>query len=194
MRTPSVAALLVSTILTVSAANAQDPARAPQVSELPVEGTTIRRVEAATVIRAPFDAVARQVLDYSRYPEFMRRFRSARVVRRDRAQTDVYFQLELPRAMGVVWFLHRMTVVRRGADVVEIRGEALSGNLGTVETRVLVERTAAANATRFSFSLFGLPAIPVGPATVNTTLREAASAAVVLLQRQLEPRVAERHP
>jgi len=194
MRTPSIAALLVSAILMASAANAQDSERAPRVSERPVVGTTLRVVEAVTVVRAPFASVAREVLDYARYPDFMRRFRSARVVRRERAHTDVYFQLELPRAMGVVWFLHRMTVIRRGADALEIRGEALSGNLGSVETRVIVERGTAADATRLSFSLFGAPVLPVLPATVNSTLREAVVGAVTLLKQHIETQVAVHHP
>lgn len=167
---------------------AQRPAAtaAPTLSEQHVEGTLVRRMQSQTVIRAPFESVSRHVFDYARYPDFLRRIRTARVVRRDRAQTDVYFQLELPRAMGTIWFLHRMTVVRRDANRVEIRGDAQAGNVGRVETLVQLERVEGTPATRFTFSLFGLPVVPALPETINGALRDAVRAAAILLAQRVE--------
>ncbi len=159
---------------------------APALSEHAVDGTLVRRMQSETVIRAPLEVVARQVLDYTRYPAFLRRVRTARVVRRDRAQTDVYFQLELPRAMGTVWFLHRMTVVRRDADRVEIQGAAQAGNVGRVETLVRLDRVAGSPSTRFTFTLFGLPVVPALPETINGALRDAVRAAAILLAQRVE--------
>lgn len=160
---------------------------APVLTESPVDGTSIRRMQAETVIAAPFESVSAQVLDYEHYPEFMLRFRSARVVRRNRAATDVYFQLELPRALGVVWFVHRMTVAARDGNRLEIVGDAQSGNVGRVETRVVVERIpGAARATRLTFALFGMPVVPALPDTVNSALRDAVRWASVLLQGRVE--------
>lgn len=185
MRTPLLVGVFAAALLIATVAPAQDTS-APVLSEHAVEGTNVRRMQSDTVIRAPFDVVAQQVLDYARYPDFLRRVRTARVVRRDRAQTDVYFQLELPRAMGTIWFLHRMTVVRVGTDRMEIRGAAQAGNVGRVETRVTLERVAGARATRFSFALFGLPVVPALPDTINGTLRDAVRAAAILLQQRVE--------
>lgn len=160
---------------------------APVLTESPVDGTSIRRMQAETLIAAPFESVSAQVLDYEHYPEFMLRFRTARVVRRNRAATDVYFQLELPRAMGVVWFVQRMTVASRDANRLVIVGDAQSGNVGRVETRVVVERVpGAARATRLTFALFGMPVVPALPDTVNNALRDAVRWASVLLQGRVE--------
>jgi len=178
-------ALSLSPALVV--AQTAPPARAPVVTEQPVDGSAIRRVQAETVIVAPFSAVVARVLDYEHYPEFMQRFRTARVVRRNRGATDVYFQLELPRAMGIVWFLHRMTVVSRTPDRVEIVGVAQSGNVGSVESRVIVERLPGAHdSARLTFELYGSPVVPVLPDTVNDTLRHAVRWASVLLQGHIE--------
>ncbi len=192
MRSAVLACVFAAALLASPIASTQDAA-VPVLSEHPVEGTNVRRMQSDTVIRAPFDVVAQQVLDYARYPDFLRRVRTARVVRRDRAQTDVYFQLDLPRAMGTIWFLHRMTVVRVGADRMEIRGAAQAGNVGRVETRVTIERVVGTRSTRFSFALFGLPVVPAMPDTVNGTLRDAVRAAAVLLQQRVEREQAMNH-
>ncbi len=126
-------------------------------------------------------------LDYEHYPEFMVRFRTARVVRRTRGATDVYFQLELPRAMGIVWFLHQMTVVSRTADRIEISGVAQQGNVGSVGSRVVVERIPGAHeSARLTFALYGSPVVPVMPDTVTDTLRHAVRWASALLQGDVE--------
>ncbi|MFO0647883.1 MAG: hypothetical protein U0326_16710 [Polyangiales bacterium] len=192
MRSAVLACVFAAALLASPPASTQDAA-VPVLSEHPVEGTNVRRMQSETVIHAPFDVVAQQVLDYARYPDFLRRVRTARVVRRDRAQTDVYFQLDLPRAMGTIWFLHRMTVVRTGADRMEIRGAAQAGNVGRVETRVTIERVVGTRSTRFSFALFGLPVVPALPDTVNGTLRDAVRAAAVLLQQRVEREQAMNH-
>ncbi len=183
------AALLLTFTLAapLAAAQTSTPARAPVLTEQPVDGSAIRRVQAETVIVAPYAAVVARVLDYEHYPEFMQRFRTARVVRRNRGATDVYFQLELPRAMGIVWFLHRMTVVSRTSDRIEIAGVAQSGNVGSVESRVIVERIPGAHeSARLTFALYGSPVVPALPDTVNDTLRHAVRWASVLLQGNVE--------
>jgi Polyketide cyclase / dehydrase and lipid transport len=176
--------VLVVALLFSPFAHAQNAA-APAISEAPVEGTNVRRMQATTTIRAPFEVVSRRLLDFARYPEILRRVRTARVVRRDRAQTDVYFQLELPRAMGTIWFLHRMTTLRPSPNRLEIRGVAQSGNVGRVETQVTVERITPTT-TRFTFALFGLPVVPALPDTINGALRDAVRATATLLQQRAE--------
>ena len=156
------ASLAIALSLGPSLAVAQT--RAPVVTEQPVDGSAIHRVQAETVIVAPFSAVVARVLDYEHYPEFMQRFRTARVVRRNRGATDVYFQLELPRAMGVVWFLHRMTVVSRTPERVEIAAYAWPGNVreleNAVERAVVLAREGLVEREHFS-----LPTAAAAPAS-----------------------------
>lgn len=177
----------IALLIALAASPVAAQARAPVVTDHPVDGSAIRRVQAETVIVAPFSAVVARVLDYEHYPEFMARFRTARVVRRNRGATDVYFQLELPRAMGIVWFLHRMTVVSRTPNRIEISGVAQQGNVGSVESRVVVERVPGAHeSARLTFALYGSPVVPVMPDTVTDTLRHAVRWASALLQGDVE--------
>ncbi len=170
-----------------SAAQTRPPRASPTLSEHAVEGTSVRRMQAETVVEAPFETVRARILDYERYREFLVRVRESRVVRRNRADTDVYFQLELPRAMGTLWFVQRMNVVERTPNRLEIVGLAQSGNVGRVETRVVVERVRGARpSTRLTFALFGLPVVPALPDTVNTALRDAVRWASVFLQTRVE--------
>ncbi len=175
--------------LCFAAPAAAQPARAPgppTLTERPVDGTSVRRMESEIVVQAPFEAVARLLRDYAAYPSFLPRFRTARVVQRTRAHTQVYFQLELPRALGTLWFLHEMSVTRDTADALEIQGVARSGSVGRVETTVSLERLPAHGGVRFRFALFGLPALPALPDTVNGLLRDAVRAAAILLRARAE--------
>lgn len=194
-RSQGLAARVLALCCTLAAPPLAAQPRPPVVTEHPVDGSSIRRAQAETLIVAPFSAVVARVLDYEHYPEFMVRFRTARVVRRNRGDTDVYFQLELPRAMGIVWFLHRLSVVARSPDRVEIVGVAQQGNVGTVESRVVVERIPGPHdAARLTFTLYGSPIVPVLPSTVNDTLRHAVRWASALLQGDVERSASAAQP
>jgi hypothetical protein len=125
--------------------------------------------------------LASHLLNFAEYPSFLRRFRSARVVRRNRADTDVYFEVELPSALGTFWFLHRMTV-QRSADHLVIRGVSQEGNAGLVETLVDLRRTGE-NTSRFSFSLYAVPTLPAHPDSVSRVLANAVQGGAQGLHR-----------
>lgn len=164
--------LVTALALTLAAgsARAQAPGLAMRVEQQLVPGSPVRRASVVADYPAPFPRVAAQLLNYSDYPVFLRRFRSARVIHRDRAQTDVYFDVDLPEALGRFWFLHRMTVTRR-PDLLIIDGVSREGNAGLVETHVELRRTPTG--CRFTFSLYALPTIPALPESVSQLLRRA---------------------
>ncbi len=140
----------------------------------PVEGSAVQRGRSETIINAPMDQVVRAMGDFPRYPEFMPRVGEARVIRRNRAVTDIYVQVPLPRSLGVVWSLVRVTT-RRSPDRVEMSGDGIDGNMERFETHCLIERIPGTDArTRFTFRILALPRLPL-PSSVFT--REMAVAA-----------------
>lgn len=162
-------------------ARAQSPDLPLRVAQEPVAGSPVRRASVVVDLPAAFPRVAAHLLNFQEYPSFLRRFRSARVVRRNRAETDVYFEVELPRSLGTFWFLHRMTV-QRSADHLVIQGVAREGNAGLVETLVDLRRTGE-NACRFTFSLYAVPTLPAHPDSVNRVLVSAVEGGALGLHR-----------
>lgn len=155
-----------------------------RVEDSAVEGSPVRRARAVVEYRLPFERVAAKLLDYQGYPTFMRRFRRAQIVRRNRAETDVYFEIALPDSLGNFWFLHRMHVTR-SADRLLIDGVSQGGNAGHVETRIELTR-AGRDACTLSFSLYALPTVPVLPTSVNQLLRQAVVGGAHQLRQAVE--------
>lgn len=152
------------------------PPAAPEivVTSEEVDGVPVRRGTAETVIRAPMEAVVQAMTDYGRYAEFLPHVRESRVVRRNRALTDVYLQVPINASLGVVWALLRVNA-RRGPNQVELVGESVDGNMDRFETRCVLERVAGETpATRMRFSLLALPRLPL-PSSVFS--REMANSA-----------------
>lgn len=172
-----------------AATTAVDPHAEPTIEEIVVPETPVRRAEATLVVPCAFPIVAARMRDFTRYPDFLRRLRGARVIHRNRAETDVYFQVELPRALGVYWFLQHMTVVASTPERLEITGLSTDGNVGHIETRVRAERVrGAVPATRLRFSLLGVPVFPALPSTVTAYLRDAVRGATLGLRDACAPR------
>lgn len=169
-----------TTVAPAPAAPAAEPAAAPPaapeivVTSEEVAGVPVRRGTAETVIRAPMEAVVQAMTDYGRYAEFLPHVRESRVVRRNRALTDVYLQVPINASLGVVWALLRVNA-RRGPNQVELVGESVDGNMDRFETRCVLERVEGDTpATRMRFSLLALPRLPL-PSSVFS--REMANSA-----------------
>lgn len=147
-------------------ADARPPEVVASTSE-EVPGLSVRRGRADTVIDAPFDVVARAVLDYPHYNTFMPHISEARVVRRNRADTDVYMQVPLRGQLGVMWSLVRVNA-RRTPDRLELVGHAVDGNMERFESTTVIERVPGPTArTRLMFTLLALPRLPF-PSSVFT--------------------------
>lgn len=139
-----------------------------------VAGISVHRGSAETVINAPMEYVTRTMLDYARYSEFMPHVRESRVVRRNRAQTDIYMQVPLTSALGVVWTLMRLTVTQ-SRDRVELAGQAIDGNTDHFESRSVIERIPGPTPrTRFTFAVLALPRLPFPSSVFTREMRDAA--------------------
>ncbi len=164
---------------TTDASAAGDAPAADEIisSSVEVPGITVRRGRAETVIDAPFEVVARAVLDYAHYNTFMPHVTEARVVRRNRADTDVYLQVPLRGELGVIWSLVRVNA-QRTPNRLELSGHAIDGNMDRFESNTLIERVAGPTPrTRLVFTLLAQPRLPF-PSSVFTRENVGASRTV----------------
>ncbi len=166
------------------------PPEAVTVTELPVEGTLVRRGRSETVIRAPMDLVARAMTDYPRYSEFMPHVRESRVVRRNRGATDVYVQVPLGGSLGVIWCLLRIDAHRQ-PDRLELVGQTVDSNMDRFETRSVIERIPGPEArTRVVFEVLALPRLPFPSSVFTREMRDAARTVANNLRTRVERQLA----
>jgi len=151
-------------------------AAAPDVvtSSEEVPGLTVRRGRSETIIDAPIEVVARAITDFPTYDTFMPHVRDVRVVRRNRADTDVYMQVPLRGSLGVVWALVRVNV-RRTPGRLELVGHAVDGNMERFESTTTLERIPGPTPrTRMSFTLLALPRLPFPSSVFSREMVDAA--------------------
>jgi hypothetical protein len=155
------------------------PTAAPAVPDVvtsseEVPGITVRRGRSETIIDAPFEVVARAITDFPTYDTFMPHVRDVRVVRRNRADTDVYMQVPLRGSLGVMWALVRVNV-RRTPGRLELVGRAVDGNMERFESTTTLERVPGPSPrTRMSFTLLALPRLPFPSSVFSREMINAA--------------------
>lgn len=150
-----------------------------------VPGIAVRRGHAETVIEAPFEVVSRAVLDFAHYNTFMPHVTEARVVRRNRADTDVYMQVPLRGQLGVMWSLVRVNA-RRAPDRLELNGHAVDGNMDRFESGTLVERLPGPQPrTRLVFTLLALPRLPFPSSVFTREMVDASRTVAANLRAQI---------
>lgn len=175
-----------ATAPTAPAAPAAPAVEEPAVADEPVDGTLVRMGRSEVVIHAPMEAVVRAMTDYTRYSEFMPRVRESRVVRRNRAMTDVYMQVPLGGSLGVIWALLRLDT-RRTADRFQIDGLAVDSNMDRFETHTLIERVPGAEPrTRVTFRVLALPRLPFPSSVFTREMRDAARTVASNLRARVE--------
>ena len=139
-----------------------------------VAGLSVRRGRSETVIDAPLEVVARAVTDFARYDTFMPHVRDVRVVRRNRADTDIYLQVPLRGSLGVVWALVRVNT-RRAPGRLELEGHAIDGNMERFESTTTLERVPGATPrTRMVFTLLALPRLPFPSSVFSREMVDAS--------------------
>lgn len=166
----------------VAATPSPTPTAAPAAPAVPdvvtsseeVPGLSVRRGRSETIIDAPIEVVARAITDFPTYDTFMPHVRDVRVVRRNRADTDVYMQVPLRGSLGVVWALVRVNV-RRTPGRLELVGHAVDGNMERFESTTTLERVPGPTPrTRMSFTLLALPRLPFPSSVFSREMVDAA--------------------
>lgn len=185
------AAVTDATATDAPAATDARPPEAVSASSEEVPGISVRRGRAETVIEAPYEVVMRTMLDYPHYNTFMPHVTEARVVRRNRADTDVYMQVPLRGQLGVMWSLVRINA-RRAPDRLELNGHAVDGNMDRFESTTLVERLPGpAPRTRLVFTLLALPRLPFPSSVFTREMVDASRTVAANLRAQIHRAVAD---
>lgn len=139
-----------------------------------VPGSSVRRGRSETIIEAPLDVVAREMTEFGRYTEFMPHVREARVVHRNRADTDVYLSVPLSPSLGVIWALVRVHAARAPGRV-ELTGQAVDGNMDRFETHTVLERVEGpVPRTRVTFQILAVPRLPFPSSVFSREMVDAA--------------------
>ena len=166
-----------------TAAPAQEPV---VVTEEETPGTSVRAGRSVTVIHAPMEQVVRAMTDFTHYNEFMPHVRESRVIRRNRGATDVYLQVPLGNAVGVIWALLRINA-QRTPDRLELVGQAVDSNMDRCETHTIIERIPGdAPATRLTFRVLALPRLPFPSSVFTREMRDAARTVATNVRGRVE--------
>lgn len=136
-----------------------------QLSDEAAEGTNVRRGVARYLVAAPMADVVRAFTDYPHYTELLPHVTTSRVVRRTRAGTEVYLQVDLGGNLGALWSRVRVSV-QRAPQRVTVAGAGLEGNLDRFEFAARIEPSAGdPSHTLVECRMLSIPQLPF-PSTV----------------------------
>ncbi|MFO0625053.1 MAG: hypothetical protein U0325_05500 [Polyangiales bacterium] len=179
-------------VLTLSAAAGAQPPTPPtggpalpagaevELADEPAEGTTVRRGVSRFVVQAPMAEVVRAFMDYGHYTELLPQVTTSRVVRRTRAGTEVYLQVDLGGNLGALWSRVRVTV-ERTPQRVTFQGTSLEGNVERFEFSARIDPVEGDPArTLLECRMLSIPQLPF-PSTVFT--RENRRALTMMANR-----------
>jgi hypothetical protein len=177
---------LVLFVPSVAAASPADP----QLDRLANAGHTLKwnwtppwRAEryghAEVLIAAPLAQVRSQVTDFPHYREFAPdKFKNARMVGKDGANVDMYFQVPIMHGMMTLWYVTRFAPSRVSAPETEIvEGRYVKGNIKDMHI-VMTMRKVDDRFTILSCDLLLLPNLAAPQGAIDEELRDAAQQAV----------------
>ncbi len=194
----SFGALCAGVFLFASLAHADDAPAGPdpQVQQLRKSGLvrtnlvpagkSDRYGHAEVVIDAPASTVRAVLADYKGYKDLApNRFKTARIVGKDGANTDLYFQVPIMKGLVTLW-----SKLRFAPPSVEGKRETLEGKFvdGNVRDMHLVLTTRAVDEKTTVMScdlLIGLK-IPAPQSAIDEELRDAAADALKAVKRRSE--------
>ncbi len=145
---------------TLAQSSERPPQSEPEERTVAVAGTDVRAGIAVAEVAAPFALVSAALQDFSTYRQFLPRLNESRVVRRRRAESEVYLRAELLEGFGVVWALERFRVTRATGSIL-VEGERLDGTMRRFDVRIEAVEIAGTNRTRIAVYLLGLPPFPL---------------------------------
>lgn len=145
---------------TLAQSSERPPQTEPEERTVAVAGTDVHAGISVAEVAAPFAVVAAALQDFSTYRQFLPRLNESRVVRRRRAESEVYLRAELLEGFGVVWALERFRVTRATGSIL-VEGERLDGTMRRFDVRIEAVEIAGTNRTRIAVYLLGLPPFPL---------------------------------
>ena len=161
---------------------AKDPG--PQKSNWTPPGKAERYGHAEGLVGAPIAEVKRRLGDFAHYKELAGpKFRTVRVVGKEGAGTDVYFQLPIMKGLVTIWYVTRFAPARAAAagDVVE--GTFVKGNIQGMHIVFGVQPGTDDRSSLMVCDLLLSPGLPAPQSALDEELRDACGDAIVSVRR-----------
>lgn len=148
-----------------SSQSSERPAPSASAQEIeerttPAAGTDVQAGIAVYEAAAPLSVVSAALMDFANYRHFLPRLSESRVVRRRRAEAEVYLRADLLEGFGAVWAHERFRVTRATGSIL-VEGERLDGTMRRFDVRIEAVEIAGTQRTRIAVRLLGLPPFPL---------------------------------
>jgi len=179
-----VAALAFARPGVAQADDAQDPAKDPQVARLLEAKKTLhwnhvlngeRYGHAETLVDAPADKVAKAAVDFGRYKDLHRKFKTARVIGKEGNDIDVYMRYPVQIGMLTIEMYEIMRFApdreANGTHVIEARG--VKGDMKRGHTVITVKPVDATHSV-LVVDILLVPKLPAPQSYVDEELRDGA--------------------
>lgn len=139
------------------------------------------------LVAAPPDAVRAKLVDFAHYKDLAGpKFKNVRVVGKEGAATDVYFQLPIMKGLVTIWYVTRFLPPRN--DVVE--GTFVKGNIRGMHIVFAVRPGLDERSSVMVCDLVLSPSLPAPQSALDEELRDACGDAILSVRRTVEPRAA----
>jgi hypothetical protein len=147
-------------------------------------GKSERYGHAEGLIAAPPDAVRARLVDFARYKDLAGpKFKSVKIVDKQGANTDVYFQLPIMKGLITIWYVTRFPPARSagGGDVVE--GTFVKGNIKGMHIAFKVMPGPDEKNSVMVCDLLLSPTVPAPQSAVDEELRDACGDAISAVRK-----------
>lgn len=136
------------------------------------------------LIPAPVDKVRTKLTDYQHYDELAGpKFKSVKVVDKQGASTDVYFQLPIMKGTVTIWYVTRFAQAKSvtGGDVID--GTFVKGNIKGMHLAFTVRPGPDASSSVMVCDLLLQPNVPAPQTALDEELRDACGDAINALKK-----------
>lgn len=138
------------------------------------------------LVAAAPDAVRSKLTDYAHFKELAGpKFKSVKVVDKQGASTDVYFQLPIMKGMITIWYVTRFAPPKpaAGGDVIE--GTFVKGNIKGMQIAFTIRPGVDEKTTALGCDLVLQPNVPAPQSAIDEELRDACGDAIFSLRKTL---------
>lgn len=162
------------------------PMEDPELSSIPVEGTSLTKSRARVMVHAGIDRVRAVLFDFPHYHEFVPHYRAARVFgKTPRGGDDVYMEMEALGGMMRFWARVEIEkpVIQGPSESYKIR--LITGSVRSFRASWQLESVSPSE-TRLTIESLVEPNLPLPAAFINEGSLDGAGESILSLKRRAE--------
>lgn len=149
-------------------------------------GKSDRYGHAEGLVSAAPDTVKAKLLDFQHFKQLAGpKFKSVKVVDKQGASTDVYFQLPIMKGVVTIWYVTRFAPARPGGGGDVIEGTYAKGNIKGMNIAFTVSPGPDEKSTVMVCDLLLQPLVPAPQSAIDEELRDACGDAINALKKTL---------